>query len=298
MSYLTQMIALATHNFFSAAAGIAVAIAVVRGFARHSARTLGNFWVDFTRCTLYILLPLSIRRRAPALLAGRDPEPRAPTPRSPRSKARCRPSRRDRSRRRKPSRCSAPTAAASSTPIPPIPTRTPRRSPTSSRWCCIFVIPAGLTYTFGKMVQRHPPGLGALRRHDRPLPGRRLRRLPGGAGRQSRAHQRPRRRHAPGGNMEGKEVRFGIANSALFTAVTTDASCGAVNNMHDSLTPARRPRPAGQHRAGRSHLRRRRLGPLRHAAVRHPRRLHRRTDGRPHARSISARRSSRRKSRW
>ncbi len=60
MSYLTQMIALATHNFFSAALGIAVAIAVVRGFARHSVRTLGNFWVDFTRCTLYILLPLSI----------------------------------------------------------------------------------------------------------------------------------------------------------------------------------------------------------------------------------------------
>ena len=58
------MIALATHNFFSAAAGIAVAIAVVRGFARHSVRTLGNFWVDFTRCTLYILLPLSRRRRA------------------------------------------------------------------------------------------------------------------------------------------------------------------------------------------------------------------------------------------
>ena len=60
MSYLSEMVALATHNFFSAAAGIAVAIAVIRGFSRHSTRTLGNFWVDFTRCTLYILLPISI----------------------------------------------------------------------------------------------------------------------------------------------------------------------------------------------------------------------------------------------
>ena len=134
MSYITQMIALATHNFFSAAAGIAVAIAFVRGFSRHSVKTLGNFWVDFTRATLYILLPLSIVAALLLLLAGRDSEPRSLHQGRPPSKAPRRPFRRVRWHRRKPSRCSAPTAAASSTPTRRTPTRTPRRSPTSCRW--------------------------------------------------------------------------------------------------------------------------------------------------------------------
>ena len=86
-----------------------------------------------------------------------------------------------------------------------------------------------------------------------------------------------------GGNMEGKEVRFGIVASALFAVITTAASCGAVNAMHDSLHRARRHDPADQHAARRDHRRRRRRRPLRHAAVRHPRGLRRRPDGRPHA---------------
>ena len=86
-----------------------------------------------------------------------------------------------------------------------------------------------------------------------------------------------------GGNMEGKEVRFGIANSALFATITTDASCGAVNAMHDSLTAAGRHDADGHDPAGRDHLRRRRLRPLRHADVRHRRGVRRRADGRAHA---------------
>ena len=86
-----------------------------------------------------------------------------------------------------------------------------------------------------------------------------------------------------GGNMEGKEVRFGIANSALFTTVTTDASCGAVNNMHDSLTPLAGMVPLVNILLGRDHLRRRGRGAIRHAAVRDPGGVHRRADGRPHA---------------
>ncbi len=133
MSYLTEMVGLATHNFFSAAAGIAIAIALVRGFARHSAKTIGNFWVDVTRATLYVLLPLSRRGRPAAVLAGRDSEFPSLHEGRRRSKARCRPSRRGRWLRRKPSRCSAPTAADSSTPTRRIPSRTPRRFPTSCR---------------------------------------------------------------------------------------------------------------------------------------------------------------------
>ena len=87
-----------------------------------------------------------------------------------------------------------------------------------------------------------------------------------------------------GGNMEGKEVRFGIAASALFAVITTAASCGAVNAMHDSLHRARRHDPAHQHPTRRDHRRRRRLRHVRHAALRHHLDLRRRLDGRPHAR--------------
>ena len=106
----------------------------------------------------------------------------------------------------------------------------------------IFLIPGALTYTFGKMVRRHAAGLGDLRRVLGHVPDRRLRLLWLRAGRAIPILAKlgiADRRHAgqPGGNMEGKEVRFGIANSALFATVTTDASCGAVNSMHDSFTP-------------------------------------------------------------
>jgi K+-transporting ATPase ATPase A chain len=232
MSYLTQMIALATHNFFSAAAGIAIAIAVVRGFARHSVRTLGNFWVDFTRCTLYILLPLAILAAlllcSQGVIQNLSPYAKVATlegtvqtiPQGP---------------------------VASQEAIKMLGTNGggffnansahPYENPTPLsnflQMALIFVIPAGLTYTFGKMVRDTRQGWALLAAMTilflagvfvvYPM--------------EQAGNPVLTRLGVAGGNMEGKEVRFGIANSALFTTVTTDASCGAVNNAHDSLTP-------------------------------------------------------------
>ena len=135
MSYFTQMAALTVQNFTSAAAGIAIAIALIRGFARQRSTTIGNFWVDCDACTLYILLPLSFVAALLFVSQGVDPELERLHARPPRSKARRRRSRRGRWPRRKRSRCSAPTAAASSTPTPRTRSRTRRRSPTFSRCC-------------------------------------------------------------------------------------------------------------------------------------------------------------------
>ena len=151
----------------------------------------------------------------------------------------------------------------------------------------IFAIGAALTNVFGRMVGDQRQGWAIFGRDGRAVP-RRRRSSPTGprppaTRRSPRSASTRRRRLQAGGNMEGKEVRFGIANSALFAAITTAASCGAVNSMHDSFTPLGGHDPAGQHAARRDHLRRRRRRPLRHAAVRHPRGVHRRPDGRPHA---------------
>jgi len=240
MSYVSQMLALATHNFWSAATGIAVAIAVIRGFSRHAVETLGNFWVDFTRANLYVLLPLSI---AGALLLcsqgaiqNFDSYTKAATvegavqtiPQGP---------------------------LASQEAIKMIGTNGggftnansahPYENPTPFtnfvQMLMIFIIPAGLTYTFGKMVKDTRQGwalyaamsvlflLGVFVVYPFEQAGNPILAK---AGLETQATDTQ-----PGGNMEGKEVRFGIANSSLFTVVTTDASCGAVNNMHDSLTP-------------------------------------------------------------
>ena len=232
MSYLTQMVGLATHNFFSAAAGIAVAIAVIRGFARHSAQTLGNFWVDFVRCTLYILLPISIL--AAMLLCSQGViqnfHPYAKT--------------------------ATVEGAVQTIPQGPVASQEaikmlgtngggffnansahPYENPTPFsnflQMVLIFVIPAGLTYTFGKMVRDTRQGWALLAAMTILFLG--------GVAVVYHAEQAGNpilaKLGVAGGNMEGKEVRFGIPNSALFAVVTTDASCGAVNNVHDSLTP-------------------------------------------------------------
>ncbi len=132
MSYLVQMLGLTVQNFVSAATGIVLAVALIRGFARASANTIGNFWVDVTRCTLYVLLPVCVIYGLFLVWQGM-PQTLGPTWRRRRSRAPSRPSRSDRSPRRSPSRCSAPTVAASSTPTPRIPSRTPRRCRTSCR---------------------------------------------------------------------------------------------------------------------------------------------------------------------
>jgi len=240
MSYLSQMVALATHNFWSAAAGIVVAIALVRGFARHSTRMLGNFWVDFTRCTLYVLLPLSVAGAlvlcSQGVIQNLSGYTKATTvegvvqtiPQGP---------------------------VASQEAIKELGTNGggffnansahPFENPTPFsnffEMIIIFVIPAGLTYTFGKMVKDTRQGWalfaamsvlwlgGVLVVYGSEQAGN-----PNIANLGVQAHATDTQ---PGGNMEGKEVRYGIANSALFTVITTDASCGAVNNAHDSLTP-------------------------------------------------------------
>jgi K+-transporting ATPase ATPase A chain len=232
MSYLSQMVALATHNFFSAAAGIAVAITVVRGFARHSTRLLGNFWVDLTRGTLYLLLPIAIAgalvlcsqgviqnlhpyTKAATLEGGVQTIPQGPT--------------------------------ASQEAIKMLGTNGggffnansahPYENPTPLanflQMVFIFVIPAGLTYTFGKMVGDTRQGWALLAAMTVLFLAGVFVVYPSEAAGNPVLHGIG----VPGPNFEGKEVRFGIANSALFSVVTTDASCGAVNNVHDSLTP-------------------------------------------------------------
>jgi K+-transporting ATPase ATPase A chain len=240
MSYLTQMVGLATHNFWSAAVGLAVAIAFVRGFSRHSVKTLGSFWVDFTRAVLYVLAPLSV---VGALLLVSQGAIQNFLPYA---------------------KVTTLEGAVQTIPQGPLASQEaikmigingggffnansahPYENPTPLsnflQMLYIFIIPAGLTYTFGKMVKDTRQGwaifaamsvlflAGVFVVYPIEQAGNpnlaKLGIQPGATATQS------------GGNMEGKEVRFGIAASALFTVITTDASCGAVNNAHDSLTP-------------------------------------------------------------
>lgn len=251
MSYLTQMLALATHNFWSAAVGLALAMAFVRGIARKESKTIGNFWFDLTRGTLWILLPLSIvlslllvsqgviqnlkpydtvKLVESQTVTGSDGKPFTVTTQS-----------------------IAQGPVASQEAIKMLGTNGggffnansahPFENPTPVsnflEMLAIFLIPAGLCVTLGQMVKAPKHGwaiLGAMtvlwfagtfttywaESQGNPL----IHNV------DAKASQLQ-----SGGNMEGKEVRFGITNSALFATVTTDASCGAVNAMHDSFTP-------------------------------------------------------------
>ncbi len=232
MSYLTEMIGLATHNFFSAAVGIAVAIAFVRGFARHSVKTLGNFWVDFTRATVYVLLPLSIVGAlflvSQGVIQNLSPYTKAVTVEGATQTIPQGPFASQEAIKMIGTNGGGLTNANSAHPF-----ENPTPLSNLAEMLFIFLIPAGLTYTFGKMVKDVRQGwaifaamlalfiFGVCITYPAEQAGNpNLAKL-------GMAHE----------NMEGKEVRFGIANSALFTVVTTDASCGAVNNAHDSLTP-------------------------------------------------------------
>jgi len=240
VSYLVQMAALAVQNFVSAAVGIAVAVALIRGFARHTAKTIGNFWVDVTRCTLYILIPISIVAGLFFVWQGsiqnfKGPDTVQTLEGAPQTIEQ------------------GPLAsqlaikmlgtngggyfnANSSHPYE-------NPSPLSNlvQMMLIFVLGAGLTYTFGKMVRDTRQGwaifatMSALflagtlicywaEQRGNPMTAR--------MGLETAYSQTQ-----PGGNMEGKEVRFGNPMTALFATVTTDASCGAVIGMHDSFTP-------------------------------------------------------------
>jgi len=269
MSYLVQMVALAVQNFFSAAAGMAVLVALIRGFARHTAETIGNFWVDMTRSIIYILLPLStvlalvlvsqgvvqnfsayqtvstvetITYDNPKIDAAgnpvKDASGNAVTEKATTKK-----------------QAIALGPVASQEAIKQLGTNGggffnansahPFENPTPFSnflaMLAMFVIPAALCYTFGSMVGDTRQGWAilvamtvlfvgflAVTEVSEHQANPALATL--GVDQTASAGQ-------PGGNMEGKETRFGIVNSALFATITTAASCGAVNSMHDSFMP-------------------------------------------------------------
>jgi K+-transporting ATPase ATPase A chain len=240
MSYLTQMAGLAFHNFVSAAAGIAVAIAVIRGLVRRTAQTIGNFWVDLTRATLWVLLPISVIGALVLVWQGVPDNFSAYTQIKTVEGA---------------TQTIAQGPVASQEIIKELGTNGggffnansshPYENPTPLtdliELVAIFAIGAGLTHTFGEMAGDRRQGW-ALFATVTIL-------FLVGAGSAIWAEERGNPQFAAmgidqhasvtqsGGNMEGKEVRFGIVDSALWATVTTDTSCGAVNSMHDSYTP-------------------------------------------------------------
>jgi potassium-transporting ATPase potassium-binding subunit len=255
MSYLTQMAGLAYHNFASAAVGIALAIAVIRGVSRHEAKTIGNFWVDLTRCFLWVLLPVSlvgslilvsqgVVQNLKPYVTAQLVEPQVVQTQGADGKT---------VSQTVTQQVIAVGPTASQEIIKMFGTNGggffyansahPYENPTPFsnffQMILIFAIPSGLTYTLGRMTKSQGHGwavwsamlalffVGVTAAYWAESAGN-----PQLAG----VEQTATALH-PGGNMEGKEVRFGIANSALFATVTTDASCGAVNSMHDSFTP-------------------------------------------------------------
>ena len=269
MSYLTQMLVLAGQNFFSGATGIAVAYALIRGFSSRSAKSIGNFWVDVTRSTLYVLLPLSLIMSV--FLMGQgviqnfsaykevsliEPvtftQPKVGADGQPLKDAAGQVV------------TETLTATTQTLPMGPVASQEaikmlgtngggffnansahPYENPTAAtnfiQMLAIFIIPAGLCFAFGRMVGDRRQGWAVLaamtflfvvatsalfitEQQSQPAL------LAMGVDQSSTALQ-------SGGNMEGKETRFGISASGLFAAVTTSASCGAVNSMHDSYTP-------------------------------------------------------------
>ncbi len=240
ISYFVQMGGLTVHNFLSAAAGIGIALALVRGFARSSMKTVGNFWADLTRATLYILLPISIVAAlvlcSQGVIQNLHPYTAGVTLEGAKQTI-------------------AQGPVASQEAIKMLGTNGggffnansahPFENPTPFtnmfQMFLIFLIPGALTYTFGKMVRDTRQGWAlfaamsvlwlagvvvAYGFEQRGTPAL----AKAGIELNDTGMQ-------TGGNMEGKETRFGIADSALFATVTTDASCGAVNSMHDSFTP-------------------------------------------------------------
>ena len=237
MSYLSQMAGLAWHNFISAAAGIAVAIALARGLTRHgdgeADGTIGNFWVDLTRSTVYILLPLSVVFAlvfvSQGMLQNLAPYREVTTLEGAKQVIAMGPVASQEAIKQLGTNGGGFFNANAAHPF-----ESPNALTNFFSMFLIFLIPAGLTYTFGRMARDQKQGwalFGAMtflffagvtvaywaEAAGNPI----FKGLP----------------VAEAGNMEGKEVRFGIANSALYATVTTDASCGAVNSMHDSFTP-------------------------------------------------------------
>jgi K+-transporting ATPase ATPase A chain len=239
MSHLTQMLGLTVHNFLSAATGLAMAFALVRGFTRSTAATVGNFWVDVTRITLYVLLPFAfvlalvfVALGVPQTLAGAV---EATTLEGAKQTISIGPMASQEVIKELGTNGGGFFNANSSHPF-----ENPTPLSNFLELLAILLIPAALCYTFGRMVGEVRQGwavLAAMLVLFVPLLG-----LTAWAeGRSNPAYptqvaQQPSLTQA-GGNMEGKETRFGVANSALWSAATTAASNGSVNAMHDSFTP-------------------------------------------------------------
>ncbi|HEY2712346.1 MAG TPA: potassium-transporting ATPase subunit KdpA [Chthoniobacterales bacterium] len=263
MSYLSQMVGLTFHNFVSAATGIAIAAALVRGIARHSAQTIGNFWVDLVRVTYYLLIPICVAFAvilvSQGMIQNFKPYTKATLVEPMKVSV------------AKVDKDGKPAVDAKGNPVMEEQTVTeqnivqgpmasqiaikmlgtngggytnanaaqPFENPTPLsnflQMLSIFSIGSGLTYYLGRMVKNQRHGwtvwavmvalfiAGVLLAWHSEVAGNPIHQHLGVA--------------AADGNMEGKEVRFGIFNSALFATITTDASCGAVNSMHDSFTP-------------------------------------------------------------
>ncbi len=240
VNYWSNMVALAIHNWMSAATGIAIAIALIRGFSRKSAKGIGSFWVDCTRATLYVLLPICLVAGTLMIFSGVPQNFTAPLTVKTLEGA---------------SQTIALGPVASQEVIKMLgtngggifnvnsahPFENPSQGSNLLQIILIFAIGGGLTYTFGKMVGNVRQGwaifaamsamffAGAficLNAEQKSTP------MLAKAGVMTQATDTQ-----SGGNMEGKEVRFGIGASSLFATITTDASCGAVNSMHDSFTP-------------------------------------------------------------
>ncbi|PYQ54702.1 MAG: potassium-transporting ATPase subunit KdpA [Acidobacteria bacterium] len=237
MSYPTQMAGLAWHNFISAAAGIAIAIALARGLTRRGEGTregtLGNFWVDLTRSTIHILLPLSavfaLAFVSQGTLQNLSPYKEVTTLEGTKQVIAMGPVASQEAIKQLGTNGGGFFNANAAHPF-----ENPNAVTNFFSMFLIFLIPAGLTYTFGRMARDQRQGwalfgamaflffCGVVVAYWAESAGNPI------------FHGMP---VAQAGNLEGKEVRFGIANSALYATATTDASCGAVNGMHDSFTP-------------------------------------------------------------
>jgi potassium-transporting ATPase potassium-binding subunit len=262
MSYLTQMLGLAVQNFLSAATGIAVLVAVVRGFSRRSASGLGSFWVDLTRSTLYVLLPLSLLMSLLLISQGvvQNFRPYVDVPvlqaSSYSTTAQDAAAGHDVSMQTAVSTQTLPMGpAASQIAIKLLGTNGggffnansahPYENPTPFsnfiEMLAIFLIPGGLCVMFGRMVGDRRQGWAILATMLLIFVPLAIGLVAAEQAGNPALHGLAVDAHASalqaGGNMEGKETRFGIASSGLFAAITTAASCGAVNAMHDSLTP-------------------------------------------------------------
>ena len=269
MSYLTQMLALAVQNFFSAASGMAVVIALIRGFARHTTETIGNFWVDVTRSTLYILLPISTvlalvlvsqgvvqnfsaYQNVPLMESVSYDQPKMDAAGNPMKDATGNVVT-EKVVVKEQTLALGPVASQEA--IKQLGTNGggffnansahPFENPTPFSnflaMLAIFVIPAALCYTFGSMVGDTRQGWAILVAMTLLFVGflvvAEYAELGGNPAFTAMGVDQTASAVQSGGNMEGKETRFGIVNSALFATITTAASCGAVNAMHDSFTP-------------------------------------------------------------